>query len=201
MMNLVDSMSLIRSCPIGIAGCGGIGSNVARFLVEAGFKRLRLVDFDEVEESNLNRQFFSRGQLGEKKATALGVNLRGIYTDLVLEIENCRLTEDNIVSIFEGCDIVVEGLDQKGIKSLLLEKIPTSCSIVGASGIAGGECDSIRRVDLNSRITIIGDFVSDIEAYPLFGYKVSAVASRMTEVVIEKLLNLKGKTSGGGEDE
>ncbi len=56
---------------IGIAGIGGIGSNVARLLAQSGIRHLMIVDFDCVEASNLNRQFYSFSQIGEKKTDSL----------------------------------------------------------------------------------------------------------------------------------
>ena len=60
---------------IGIAGCGGIGSNVAYHLVRAGVKNFKFGDFDKIEESNLNRQFFFKEQVGLYKSETLTKNL------------------------------------------------------------------------------------------------------------------------------
>ena len=54
---------ILESVKVGIAGAGGLGSNVAMLLVRAGMKKLVIADFDTVNESNLNRQFFFRRQL------------------------------------------------------------------------------------------------------------------------------------------
>jgi sulfur carrier protein ThiS adenylyltransferase len=56
---------------IGIAGVGGIGSNVAVNLVRSGIASLKIVDFDRVEPSNLNRQFYFHDQIGRLKVEAL----------------------------------------------------------------------------------------------------------------------------------
>ena len=57
---------------IGIAGCGGIGSNIACHLVRTGINYLKFGDFDKIEESNLNRQFFfSKIKLGFIKVKQL----------------------------------------------------------------------------------------------------------------------------------
>jgi sulfur carrier protein ThiS adenylyltransferase len=56
---------------IGIAGCGGLGSNCAVALSRVGIGRLILVDFDVVELSNLNRQYYFRDQIGLLKTEAL----------------------------------------------------------------------------------------------------------------------------------
>ena len=60
---------------IGIAGAGGIGSNVAACLVRSGVQQLKIVDFDSVDESNLNRQFYFHDQIGRPKVQALAENL------------------------------------------------------------------------------------------------------------------------------
>ncbi len=56
---------------IGIVGVGGIGSNVAVNLVQSGVRRLKIIDFDRVEPSNLNRQFYFSDQIGRLKAILL----------------------------------------------------------------------------------------------------------------------------------
>ena len=66
---------ILENAKVGIAGAGGLGSNVAMLLVRAGMKKLVIADFDIVNESNLNRQFFFRHQLGEKKIDALAARL------------------------------------------------------------------------------------------------------------------------------
>ena len=65
---------------IGIAGAGGIGSNVAMLLVRAGFTKFTIVDFDYLEQSNLNRQFYFEDQLGKSKVESLKINLERIST-------------------------------------------------------------------------------------------------------------------------
>lgn len=53
-----DRLSKIQQIKIGIAGAGGLGSNCAFNLVRSGFTKFKIVDFDLVEPSNLNRQFY-----------------------------------------------------------------------------------------------------------------------------------------------
>ena len=64
---------------IGIAGVGGIGSNVALNLVRSGVMQLKLIDFDRVEPGNLNRQFYFADQIGLFKVEALKINLRNNF--------------------------------------------------------------------------------------------------------------------------
>jgi molybdopterin/thiamine biosynthesis adenylyltransferase len=56
---------------IGIAGAGGIGSNVAVHLVRSGVESIKIADFDRIEKSNLNRQFYFYDQIGMYKSEAV----------------------------------------------------------------------------------------------------------------------------------
>ena len=89
-------MKMFRDCPdglveifsklkIGIAGAGGIGSNVAMLLARAGVSSMVIADFDKVEVQNLNRQFFFADQIGSLKVDALAQNLLRI-NDSIIEI-------------------------------------------------------------------------------------------------------------------
>ena len=62
----------VRNARIGIAGLGGLGSNCALNLVRVGFRRFTMVDFDVIDHSNLDRQFYFLDQVGQKKADSLG---------------------------------------------------------------------------------------------------------------------------------
>ena len=66
---------ILESAKVGIAGAGGLGSNVAMLLVRAGMKKLVVADFATVNESNLTRQSFFRHKLGERKIDALAATL------------------------------------------------------------------------------------------------------------------------------
>ena len=63
--------SIMHQFTVGVAGAGGLGSNVAMALTRVGIGKLIIADFDVVSESNLNRQFYFRDQLNRKKVEAL----------------------------------------------------------------------------------------------------------------------------------
>lgn len=173
---------------VGIAGVGGIGSNVAVHLVRAGVTSFRVVDFDRVEVSNLNRQFYFAHQVGKPKVEMLVENLRLIRDDVVLDARNCYLDEKNIGETFADCDCIVEGFDKAEMKALLLRTFWNSGKyIVSANGVAGNRTDSIRIYRPNERIAIVGDFVSDVSSHPLSSAKVGTVAAMMASIVLEWL--------------
>jgi sulfur carrier protein ThiS adenylyltransferase len=170
---------------IGIAGAGGIGSNVAVHLVRAGCTSLKLVDFDRVELSNLNRQFYFVDQLGEYKVDMLRKNLLRISPDAVIETARLRLTPENMLETFRDCQLLVEGFDDREAKKLLIESFAErNIPIVSASGIAGSEIDTIR-VHRLGNCTIAGDFQSDFQTNRLYGPKISIIAAMMADFVLK----------------
>ena len=155
---------ILENAKVGIAGAGGLGSNVAMLLVRAGMKKLVIADFDIVNESNLNRQFFFRRQLGEKKIAALAENLRMIESDLDLSLHDVRLTRENADFVFAGCNVVVEAFDSAEAKAMLLHSLlPTGKPIVSATGFAGwGRSNDIRVRKVGRNLILVGDQMRDV---------------------------------------
>lgn len=170
---------------VGIAGCGGIGSNVAMHLVRSNVGNLKLIDFDIIEQSNLNRQFYFKDQLGKYKSEALRENLLKIDERLEVEVFIEKIESENIDKIFKDCDIVVEAFDNKFYKKLLIEACKDKV-IVSANGIAGRDLESLKYRKLGN-LHIVGDFYSDIEEYKTYSTKVMLVASIMANIVLDCL--------------
>jgi sulfur carrier protein ThiS adenylyltransferase len=170
---------------IGIAGVGGIGSNVAVHLVRAGCSSLRLADFDRVERSNLNRQFYFLDQLGHYKVDMLRSNLLRIAPEATIDTSRLRLTPENLLDTFGDCQCLVEGFDEQDTKKMLLETF-ADCNIpiVSASGIAGRAIDTIRLRRLGN-CTIVGDFSTDFRTSGLYGPKIAIIAAMMADIVLQ----------------
>ena len=91
-----------------IVGCGGLGTNVAVHLAGAGIGRLRLVDYDTVEERNLNRQFFyTKDDIGKPKSSLLSERLSAYAPEVKID---CR-TERFDGSMAEGFELIVIAVD------------------------------------------------------------------------------------------
>jgi len=159
-----EERNKLESATIGIAGAGGLGSNCAMHLVRTGICRLIVADFDTVNETNLNRQFFFRDQLGMKKVDALKANLLRIAPWLDIRAVDMRLDGPGARSIFADCDIVVEALDTVPAKTMLLGALaPIGKKIVTASGLAGwGETNAMRLKRLGANIIAVGDARSEV---------------------------------------
>ncbi len=180
-------MTVLQSAPcIGIAGVGGIGSNIAANLVRSGFHNLKLVDMDVVEAGNLNRQFYFADQIGMAKVEALASSLRRIDPQAAFESVEVKIDEFNCGLLFADCPIVVEGLDDAAAKKTLLEQLTEKSLLVSACGIAGIASEPVccRRL---GNCVVVGDFVSDCSDAPLFAHKLQAVSARMSEVIIRFL--------------
>lgn len=159
-----EERAILEAGCVGIAGAGGLGSNCAAHLVRAGVRHLVIADFDVVAESNLNRQFYFRDQLGQKKVDALRDNLLRIAPDLRLDMYDVILSAENIRTIFAPCDIIGEAFDDTAAKTMLFEAlVPTAKKLVLVSGIAGwGRSNAITLNRIGRNLLLIGDQSSGV---------------------------------------
>lgn len=176
---------------IGIAGIGGIGSNVARCLAQEKINHIKIIDFDVVEVSNLNRQFYRFTQKGKKKTDCLETNLKEIFPEMIVEKIDKKIKPGDAGYLFSDCAIVVEGFDDKTLKKMIIEELGgTDKILVSASGIAGRDMDAVTTVKMGN-CHIVGDFKSDQEDHELFGPKIALVTSIMAGIVLN---TIKDKT-------
>ena len=153
-----EERAVLESARVGIAGAGGLGSNCAMHLVRSGVKHITIADFDVVNESNLNRQFFFRDQLGQKKVEAIKANLLRIEPDADIRAVDMRLDASSAREIFADCDIVVEAFDVVDAKVMLVSSFASSGKkLVTASGLAGWGRSNAMRVRKMGNIVAIGD--------------------------------------------
>lgn len=188
-----DNLSKIQSCKIGLAGAGGLGSNCARFLVCSGFKRFKIVDFDRVEYSNLNRQFYFLHQVGQLKVDALDQNLSQINPELEIEKLPLQIDQTNVNQLFDDCHILIEALDRPEDKSMVVEAYWSSAGlIVAASGLAGwGRGDDIITRRIKPNFFMVGDMVSEATRdLPPLAPGVNIVAAKQADVVLSCVLGV-----------
>ncbi|MCK5258849.1 MAG: sulfur carrier protein ThiS adenylyltransferase ThiF, partial [Thermoplasmatales archaeon] len=113
----------LRKSSVGIAGAGGLGSNAAVALARAGIGRLILVDFDKIEKSNLDRQYYFLNQVGKIKVEALKDNIKRINSAVKVEILNQKLEKGSMEKPFHDVDIVIEALENAETKTEFIEEI------------------------------------------------------------------------------
>lgn len=177
----------MKNVRIGIAGAGGLGSNVAMHLVRTGCMHLVVADFDRIEASNLNRQFYFIDQLGLYKVDALAENLLRISPELEYRRFRERVTQENMEEMFGSCDIWIEAFDQPEYKRMFVEQgIKLGKKVVSASGLAGwGNSDQITTRYLNDQVVIIGDGHSAVSAEcPPLAPRVGIAAAKEADAVL-----------------
>ena len=95
-----------------LIGAGGLGSPAAMYLAAAGVGTLGIVDMDVVDASNLQRQILhSLDRIGERKVDSAKKTLTAMNPDVDVVTYDVRLGADNIVDIFAGYDVIVDGTD------------------------------------------------------------------------------------------
>lgn len=188
--------SKLRAATVGIAGCGGLGSNCAVSLARVGVGKLIVADFDIVDRSNLNRQYFFFDQIGRKKVFALRENIMRIDPGVQVRAHDVKLDQSNVEEIFGECQVIVEAFDQASEKMMLVEtlqeKMPDK-SVVTAVGLAGWGRNNDLKVRRSGNLYICGDEVSEVsESLPPLGPRVGIVANMEANQVLEILLGEVG---------
>jgi sulfur carrier protein ThiS adenylyltransferase len=178
---------------VAVIGCGGLGSNVAAMLLRSGVRTLTLIDFDVVEESNLNRQLYFRDQLGRPKVEALSETLLRIDPDARLTLVPERMTRDNLPGFVRDADVIIEAVDGAETKAMVIDvcmrELPET-PLVTASGLAG--VDSANTIVTErpcEDLYLVGDLTSDVRAgLPLFASRVMVAAAHEAHAAIRRLL-------------
>lgn len=183
----------LKGTCVGIAGCGGLGSNCAMALARAGVGRLVIADFDVVSAANLDRQYYFLDQVGQKKVQALGDNLRRVNPDIAVEAHDLRLGPDEVRRIFKDCQVIVEAFDRADMKLMIIETASEHFPdkfIVAGSGLAGyGNNNDLRTRRLGS-LFICGDETSEVtEDLPPLAPRVAAVAALQANQVLEIVMD------------
>jgi molybdopterin/thiamine biosynthesis adenylyltransferase/rhodanese-related sulfurtransferase len=136
-----DGQQKLLDAKVLLLGAGGLGSPAALYLAAAGVGTLGIVDNDEVDLSNLQRQVIhSSERIGVSKVDSAEQTINALNPDVKVEKYPVRLGPDNIVEIISGYDIVVDGLDNFPTRYLLNDasvrlRIPVvSAAILGFEG-------------------------------------------------------------------
>jgi sulfur carrier protein ThiS adenylyltransferase len=193
-MKFDEIKARLQNYRVGIAGAGGLGSNCAHALARSGVGTLIIADFDIVNESNLNRQFFFSSQVGMKKVVALKKNLLKVNSFVNVIIHDIVLDNDNIPLIYSGCDVIVEALDDSEMKEMLVGSVSRSLPsvpLVIGSGLAGwGRNNNIRSRKVDEMLYVAGDETTEVsDNLPPLAPRVGIVAYMQANIVLDLLLN------------
>ena len=185
----------LQAAKVAIVGLGGLGSNVALWLARLGVGQLLLYDFDKVELSNLNRQYYFLEDVGQYKATALLGHLKAVNPYDNYHSRVVQLTEDNLAELLSEAHIVCEALDKPEAKALLvngvLESFPDKY-LVSASGLAGFASSASMQVrQVTPHFYLCGDGISDMLQLPLCGARVGLCAAQEALTIARIILQME----------
>ena len=108
----VEGQEQLKQASVLVIGAGGLGSPVTMYLAAAGVGKLGLVEYDEVDESNLQRQLlFGQADIGRSKSNAALERLRAINPLIELVAHQVRIDSSNAMGLIGDYDLVVDGSD------------------------------------------------------------------------------------------
>jgi len=177
---------------VGIAGAGGLGSNAAIALARSGIIKFVIVDFDTIEQSNLNRQYYFLSQIGQKKVRALENNIKNINPEVSCILLQEKLMAGSMWKPFTDVDIIIEALDHAETKTQFIEEVLThlpKIPIVAASGVAGyGQSDRIRTIKTGNLHMVYDKEALSSDEDVLLAPKVCLMANWQANIALELLL-------------
>ncbi len=183
----------IKNAVVGIAGAGGLGSNIAVALARIGIGKLVVADFDLVEPSNLNRQYYFIDQIGMPKVQALQDTVKRINPGIDLRAIHEKITPVNLKQHFSGLDVLVEAFDGADQKTMLishfLRELPQT-PLVAASGMAGfAPANMIKTRRVANNLYLCGDGVTAAQpGQGLMAPRVGVAAHHQANAVLRLLL-------------
>lgn len=185
----------VKKAKVAVAGLGGLGSNIAIMLARTGLGELLLVDFDQVEPSNLNRQCYTVKHLGLDKTEALKMQIEEINPFITVKIKTVKVSYDNLTELFSGYEVVCEAFDNPKSKAMLVNGLlqELDCKVVASSGMAGYfSSNSIRTEKKFNRLYVCGDGEHEAkQGSGLMAPRVSICAGHQANMVLRLLLDIE----------
>ncbi|MEP6708472.1 MAG: ubiquitin-like small modifier protein 1, partial [Pyrinomonadaceae bacterium] len=130
----MEGQRRIKAASVLMIGTGGLGAPLGMYLTAAGVGRLGIVDFDVVEESNLQRQIIhGTRDIGRPKIASARDRLQDINPHVEIETHETRLTSKNALQLFANYDVIVDGTDNFPTRYLVND----ACVLTGKPNVYG----------------------------------------------------------------
>jgi tRNA A37 threonylcarbamoyladenosine dehydratase len=130
---------------VALVGIGGVGCWVAEALARSGVGTLKLIDPDNLVESNINRQIHALdGTLGQAKVTAMAARIANIHPQCHVEVVEDSLTPENTATLLHDVDLVVDAIDNVRAKVAIAAHCRQTRLPLLMAGGAGGKTDPRR---------------------------------------------------------
>jgi molybdopterin/thiamine biosynthesis adenylyltransferase len=193
-----EGQEKLKRAKVLVAGAGGLGSPISLYLAAAGVGTIRLVDGDTVDLSNLNRQILHGDRdIGRVKVHSAKDKLALLNAAVKIEALQVTINEDNINSLVEGCDLIVDAMDNLPTRYILnkaaIEKgIPFFHGAV--RGLEGRAMTIIPGKTPCLRCMYHGDVPK--EKFPVIGVTPAVIGSIQATEVIKYLVGMGDLLTG-----
>jgi len=115
-----EGQKKLKRSRVALAGGGGLGSPIALYLAAAGIGTIRVIDHDRVALSNLNRQILhGEEDVGKRKVDSASSKLKKLNSAVTIEAVAETITESNVSGLVQGCDVIVDAMDNMPTRYLL----------------------------------------------------------------------------------
>jgi sulfur-carrier protein adenylyltransferase/sulfurtransferase len=130
----IQGQKKLKAASVLLIGTGGLGSPLALYLAAAGIGRIGLVDYDVVDETNLQRQVIHfTSDVGKPKLESAAAKLADINPYLVIEKHNIPLTSENALEVLANYDVIIDGTDNFPTRYLVND----ACVLLGKPNVYG----------------------------------------------------------------
>lgn len=130
----MEGQKRLKSARVLCVGTGGLGSPVSMYLAAAGVGTLGLIDFDVVDETNLQRQIVhGQSKLGKRKVDSARETLRDMNPFIDIRTHDTKLTSENALEILKDYDVIVDGTDNFATRYLVND----ACVLLGKPNVYG----------------------------------------------------------------
>ncbi|MDQ6694018.1 MAG: molybdopterin-synthase adenylyltransferase MoeB [Chloroflexota bacterium] len=130
----MEGQKKLKAGSVLLVGAGGLGSPLALYLAAAGVGRIGIVDFDVVDESNLQRQVIhDTNSVGTSKIESATARIKGINPHVQVDAYPFPLTSENALDIFHPYDVIVDGTDNFPTRYLVND----ACVLLGKPNVYG----------------------------------------------------------------
>lgn len=134
----LEQQQILAQATITVIGCGGLGGFIIEGLARSGVGRVRLVDFDTFDVSNLNRQLFSTEEtVGTSKLEQAVARVQAVNSTVQIEAVEIMADLDNLPELVKGSSMVIDAVDSIEVK-IWLEQICNKMNIPLIYGAIGG---------------------------------------------------------------
>lgn len=133
-----EALESLHEKTVAVAGVGAVGGFAAEALVRSGIGRIKILDFDTISETNINRQIIATHKtVGRLKTEVMKERLLDINPDLIVEDYPLFLSEENHHLLFDGSDLVLDCIDSLNPKvNLLADAFKKDVPIISSMGAA-----------------------------------------------------------------